>query len=262
MNRLNCKGLIKKATGVVGVATLTSLIGLPGLAQVNPRPGIFNEAPYNNNATGATGELNPNPSVFNEAPYNGSTNASGSMTPGAMTPGAVPAAPASTPTNPSPTTISAAPISSLDQQFMIMAAQGNNAEIRTAQMALERSENEEVRQFAQRMIQEHTLANQQLQQIVSEYGVELPADPGPLNQAIAEQLAQLSGSEFDRAYMGAQTNAHLRTIALFQTQIQQGQEESLRQYATQLLPSVANHYEMASSMVQQYRADEPSRPIQ
>jgi putative membrane protein len=254
MNRLNCKGLIKKATGVVGAATLTSLIGLPGLAQVNPRPGIFNEAPYNNNATGTTGELNPNPSVFNEAPYNGST------APGATTPGAVPAAPASTPA--SPTTISAAPVSSLDQQFMIMAAQGNNAEIQTSQMALERSESEEVRQFAQQMIQEHTLANQQLQQIVSEYGVELPADPGPLNQAIAEQLSQLSGSEFDRAYMGAQTNAHLRTIALYQTQIQQGQEESLRQYATQLLPAVANHYEMASSMVQQYRADEPSRPIQ
>lgn len=254
MNRLTCKGLIKKATGVVGAATLTSLISLPVLAQVNPRPGIFNEAPYNNNGTGATGELNPSPSVFNEAPYNGST------TPGATTPGAVPAAPAATPA--SPTTISAAPVSSLDQQFMIMAAQGNNAEIQTSQMALERSESEEVRQFAQRMIQEHTLANQQLQQIASEYGVELPADPGPLNQAIAEQLSQLSGSEFDRAYMGAQTNAHLRTVALFQTQIQQGQEESLRQYATQLLPAVADHYEMASSMVEQYRADEPSRPIQ
>jgi putative membrane protein len=258
MNRLNCKGLIKKATGVVGAATLTSLIGLPGLAQVNPRPGIFNEAPYNNNATGATGELNPNPSVFNEAPYNGSTTP-GAATPGAITPG-VPVAPASTPA--SPTTISAAPVSSLDQQFMIMAAQGNNAEIQTSQMALERSESEEVRQFAQRMIQEHTLANQQLQQIVSEYGVELPSDPGPLNQAIAEQLSQLSGSEFDRAYMGAQTNAHLRTVALYQTQIQQGQEESLRQYATQLLPAVADHYEMASTMVQQYRADEPSRPLQ
>ncbi|MBD2067547.1 DUF4142 domain-containing protein [Leptolyngbya sp. FACHB-671] len=251
MNRLNCKDLIKRATGVVGVATLTSLIGLPGLAQVNPRPSILNEAPYNNNATGATGELNPNPGVFNEAPYNGST-----------TPGAVQASPATTPASQTPTTLSAAPVSSLDQQFMIMAAQGNNAEIQTSQLALDRSENEEVRQFAQRMIQEHTLANQQLQQIASQYGTNLPADPGPLNQAIAEQLAQLSGSEFDRAYMGAQTNAHLRTVALFQTQIQQGQEESLRQYATQLLPSVADHYEMASTMVQQYRADEPSRPLQ
>jgi putative membrane protein len=258
MNRLNCKGLIKKATGVVGAATLTSLIGLPGLAQVNPRPSILNEAPYNNNATGATGELNPNPGVFNEAPYNGST------TPRQANPGAVQASPATTPAArpTSPTTLSAAPVSNLDQQFMIMAAQGNNAEIQTSQLALDRSESEEVRQFAQQMIQEHTLANQQLQQIASEYGASLPADPGPLNQAIAEQLAQLSGAEFDRAYMGAQTNAHLRTIALFQTQIQQGQEESLRQYATQLLPSIANHYEMASTMVQQYRADEPSRPIQ
>ncbi|NJL39209.1 MAG: DUF4142 domain-containing protein [Leptolyngbyaceae cyanobacterium RM2_2_4] len=261
MKRLNCKGLIKVATGAVGAAALTSLIGLPGLAQVNPRPSIFNEAPYNNN-TGATDELNPNPSVFNEAPYNGSTTP-GSVTPGSMTPGSMPAAPTATPTRPSsPTTLSAAPVSNLDQQFILMAAQSNNAEIQTSQLALERAESEEVRQFAQQMIQEHTLANQRLQQLVSEYGVNLPADPGPLNQAIAEQLSQLSGAEFDRAYMGAQVNAHLRTIALYQTQIQQGQEESLRQYATQLLPAIAEHYEMASSMVQQYRADEPSRPLQ
>jgi putative membrane protein len=228
-----------------------------GIGTVNPRPSIFNEAPYNN--TGATGELNPSPSVFNEDPYNGSSTP-GSMTPESMTPGSMPAAP--TATSPSSPTISAAPVSNLDQQFILMAAQGNNAEIQTSQLALDRSESEEVRQFAQRMIQEHTLANQQLQQIVAEYGVTLPADPGPLNQAIAEQLSQLSGTEFDRAYMGAQANAHLRTIGLYQTQIQQGQEESLRQYATQLLPAIGQHYEMASSMVQQYRADEPSRPIQ
>ncbi len=87
------------------------------------------------------------------------------------------------------------------------------------------------------------------------------ADPGPLNAAIAEQLAPLSGEEFDRAYIGVQENAHLRTIALYQTAILQGQVPDVKSYASELLPNITNHYEMARQMTPQSR-DDAQRPLQ
>ncbi|MBE9181102.1 DUF4142 domain-containing protein [Oculatella sp. LEGE 06141] len=216
----------------------------PGQAQVNPEPGILNEAPYNQQ--GQAQQANPGPSVFNEAPYNGSG-----------TPGTAPTGATS-----SPSINAAASITALDREFALMAAQGNQAEIRTSQLALQRATSDDVRAFAQQMIQEHTQANQQLQQIASQRGINLPADPGPLNTAIEQQLAQLSGEEFDRAYMEAQTNAHMRTVALFRTQIGQGQDEGLRAYASQLLPNIEQHYQMASQMTPNYRADDILQPLQ
>lgn len=140
-------------------------------------------------------------------------------------------------------------ISSLDREFVTHAFQSNNAEIATSQLALQRSEDNAIRQYAQRMINEHTQANEVLTRYASERNIELPDEPvDPLNRAIAEQLAQLSGRQFDQAYMDVQTNAHLRAFALFQTQSGYGQEPGLRSYASQLLPNIGEHYEMAREM--------------
>lgn len=151
-------------------------------------------------------------------------------------------------------------LSALDREFIMMAAQGNNAEIQTSQLALQKSQSQEVRSFAQQMIQEHTLANQRLSQVASRYGMTLPSDPGPLNAAIAEQLAQLSGEAFDRAYMETQENAHMRAIALYRTAISQGKTPEVQSYASELLPNVTRHFEMARNMTPQERAQEPARP--
>jgi putative membrane protein len=150
-------------------------------------------------------------------------------------------------------------VSSLDREFIRMAAQGNNAEIATSQLALQKSNNQEVREYAQRMIDEHTLANQQLQPIATRYGVQLPTGVDPLSAAISERLSQLSGAEFDRAYMEAQTTAHLRTVALFQTQIAQGQAPEAKAYASTLLPNIQDHYQMANAMSNTFSAQRITR---
>ncbi|WP_088890508.1 DUF4142 domain-containing protein [Leptolyngbya ohadii] len=151
------------------------------------------------------------------------------------------------------TTQSAAP-TALDQEFIRMAAQSNNAEIATSQLALQKSSNEEVREYAERMIQEHTLANQRLQPIAARYGVQLPTGVDPLSAAISQRLSQLSGQEFDRGYMQAQASAHMRTVALFQTQIAQGQAPEAKAYASALLPNVQDHYQMANAMSNTFSA--------
>lgn len=80
-------------------------------------------------------------------------------------------------------------VSALDREFVTHAFQSNNAEIATSQLALQRSEDTMVRQYAQRMLNEHTSANEVLTRYASERNIELPDEPvDSLNRAIAQQL--------------------------------------------------------------------------
>jgi putative membrane protein len=248
---MNRTRLIKKATGLVSVAALASVISFPGLAQVNPRPSIFEEPRYDGIPGGATPiapsstpsleGTNPRPSIFNEPRYDG-------------IPGTAPA------TAPLSST-SMTQISSLDREFMRMAAHSDQFEIQSSQLALQKSSNPEVRAYAQMMIQEHTQSSQQLSQIAAQMGYTLPTEPSEFQQAVIEQLAQLSGAEFDRAYMEAQANGHDQTAAIYRTEIGQGQAPALKTFAAQILPIVEEHYQVASSMVPSF-AQDTRRPVQ
>ncbi|MBD2260093.1 DUF4142 domain-containing protein [Pseudanabaena sp. FACHB-2040] len=236
----------KRTTAFLGAVALTSLISLPAVAQMN-QP----------NTPGAGQTPQTVPGQQQQRP--GGVNQPGNVNQPGRLPGQQPGNVNQPGTQQSPQVRpgqqqQAAAISSLDREFIIMAAQGNNAEIQTSQLALQRSQDQQVRSFAQQMIEEHTQANERLATIARQYGVNLPADPGPLNTAIAQELASLSGANFDRAYMEAQENAHLRTIGLYRTVIQQGRTPDVQSYASTLLPNIDGHYQMANQMVNQFRA--------
>lgn len=160
---------------------------------------------------------------------------------------AIPTAPGRT-TPTAPNSRSTTSVSSLDQEFLKMAANSDQFEIRTSQLALEKTSNPEVRQYAQKMIQEHTESTQQLTQLAAKKGTTLPTTPNAFQQAVIEQLIPLTGAQFDRAYLAAQTNGHMLTVAVYQTEVGQGKDSDIQSFANKLLPTVAGHYQMASQM--------------
>lgn len=140
-------------------------------------------------------------------------------------------------------------LSSSDRLFMERAAQGNMAEIRLSQLALQRASSDEVKQYAQQMIDQHTQANNQLMQLARQKNVTLPRQLDAQHQQIERQLQRLSGASFDQAYMRAMVNDHAQTTALFQRQTEQGKDRDVVAFASQLLPAIQQHYAMANSMV-------------
>jgi putative membrane protein len=140
-------------------------------------------------------------------------------------------------------------VSALDRQFVIDAAQGGMAEVQLGQLALERSRNPEVKQFARQMIQEHTRANERLMRLATQKGITPPTTPGPKYEASMSRLMQLSGESFDQAYMNeAGVNAHMESAAVYQRQAGLGQDPDLKAFAATILPRVQGHLEMASEM--------------
>ena len=142
-----------------------------------------------------------------------------------------------------------ATLSPLDRQFIIDAAQGGMAEVSLGQMASQRATSAAVKQYAQRMVQEHTQANAELLRLASQKGVTPPRDMGPKYRAAMDRLMQLPRASFDQAYMSeAGINGHLESLAVYQRQAQLGQDPDLKAFAAKTVPIVQNHLQVAGNL--------------
>lgn len=139
-------------------------------------------------------------------------------------------------------------LSALDRQFIIEAAQGGLAEVSLGQLATQRATNATVRQFGQRMVAEHTRANQELVRLAAQKGVVPPQNLGKYT-AVTQRLSQLSGDSFDRAYLNeAGINAHMESEVVYRRQVQLGQDRDLQAFAAKTLPVVQMHLQMAQNL--------------
>lgn len=132
-----------------------------------------------------------------------------------------------------------------DSKFAMEAAMGSLAEIAAGRLATEKGASEDVKQFGQRMIDDHTKANDELMQIVSGKGLTLPTAPDPKHQSHMAKLSGLSGDRFDREYIKMMVSDHKKTVALFQREADRGADAELKGFASRTLPVIQEHLRMA-----------------
>ena len=106
----------------------------------------------------------------------------------------------------------------------------------------------EARQFAQRMVNDHSKANGQLKEIAAAANIPLPETPDAEDQAMRERLEKLQENAFDRDYIRGQITAHQETVQLFEYEIGSGQDAQLKNFASQMLPVLMRHLEMAQQI--------------
>jgi putative membrane protein len=139
----------------------------------------------------------------------------------------------------------AATMGSVDRTFAKKAAQGGMAEVQAARIALQRGIDGGVRTFAQRMYDDHTRANRELQRVAMRQGIALPAHTDLSHQMALERLSSLSGSRFDKVYINDQVKDHVATVALFRREAEFGRNTALRQFAAKTLPTLQSHTRMS-----------------
>jgi putative membrane protein len=76
----------------------------------------------------------------------------------------------------------------------------------------------------------------------------LPNTPDAEDQAMRERLDKAQGDGFDRDYIRGQITAHQETVQLFEHEIGSGQDTRLKTFASQTLPVIMRHLEMAQSI--------------
>ena len=114
-------------------------------------------------------------------------------------------------------------------------------EVRLGELAQQRAAREEVKQFGQRMVEDHGKANDQLMQIAQGKGIELPQEMSKDAQQLHDELQQKSGAEFDQAYMDEMVSDHEKDIEEFREYVEKGQDPDLTSFAEQTLPVLEQH---------------------
>ena len=138
---------------------------------------------------------------------------------------------------------------SADAKFMMTAAAGGMAEVELGRLAVERASSDAVKQYAQRMIDDHTKANQDLMQVASSKGVTLPAGPDAKHLALMERLRGMTGAAFDSTYIKeAGVKDHQNMEKLFRNETIKGKDADVMAFASRTLPAVQEHLRMAREM--------------
>jgi putative membrane protein len=138
-------------------------------------------------------------------------------------------------------------LSSTDKHFIEKAAQGGIAEVQLAQLAQQKGESDTVKQFAQKMIDDHTPNNQQLVALATKLGDVPPTEPNAMQQKMMTHLQGLEGAKFDRAYITGQIKAHTAMLKLFQEEAKAGENEQVKAFAEQTVPVIQQHLSMAEA---------------
>ena len=142
-----------------------------------------------------------------------------------------------------------ATVSSSDRKFAMTAAMGGMAEVETARMALTKASSDAVKQYAQKMIDDHTAANTELMSIASSKGITLPAAPDAKHRAMMAKMEKLSGEAFDREYvMMAGHKDHQKMEKLFRDESTRGRDADLKAFAAKTLPVVQEHLRLAREL--------------
>jgi len=132
-----------------------------------------------------------------------------------------------------------------DSSFVRKAAQGNYDEVQLGKLAQDKGTNPAVKDFGQRMVTDHTKANDNLKPIAEKDKITMPSNMDAKDQALYNRLSKLSGSQFDRAYMSNMVKDHQSDIAEFQKESSRAKNPDVRSYASSTLPTLQEHLRLA-----------------
>ena len=134
-----------------------------------------------------------------------------------------------------------------DNSFVMKAAEGGTAEVQMAQLAQSKTTNQAVKDLANKLIADHTKANDNLKPIATKDNITWPTGMSAKEQAEYNKLQALSGAEFDRAYVNNEIKDHKQDISEFQKEADHGTNPEVKSWAAQNLPALQEHLRMAQN---------------
>jgi putative membrane protein len=133
------------------------------------------------------------------------------------------------------------------ETFVKTAAQDGMTEIALAKLALQKSSNNDVKQFAQKMQQDHEQADEELSSIAKSKGLTLPPRLDAKHEAMVKTMTAKSGAAFDSAYAEHMAKAHAKAVALFQS-ASRSSDPDLAAFAKKTLPTLEEHKQLADNL--------------
>ena len=133
------------------------------------------------------------------------------------------------------------------RNFVHEAAIGGMTEVKLGNLAQQQASNEQVKQFGARMVKDHSKANDELKQVASRKGIEIPTELDSKHQKDVNGLQKKQGADFDRAYMDHMVKDHKKDVSEFKKEANSGKDPDVKAFAAKTLPTLQEHLQMAES---------------
>lgn len=138
-----------------------------------------------------------------------------------------------------------------DQAFVAKALEGGMAEVQLGQLAQEKSQSNDVKQFAQKMVSDHSqMGEKWFKPVAKQMGVSVPKGPSKKDKKLIEKLQGLSGQEFDTEYIQAMVKDHKDDLKEFKNEAQMAQDPNVKQIAQQGSTVIQQHLQLIEQIAQ------------
>lgn len=145
-----------------------------------------------------------------------------------------------------------------DARHMRDMAQANMAEIEAGKLALQKAQSDEVKKYAQQMVDDHTKMLDEMKQLAQAKGVDLPTAPDRKHQRLMKKLESASGEDFDRAYMSAMVRDHRDALKVAQRTAKSAKDSELKSSAQKAAPEIQDHLKMAQEIEKTEKSEKRS----
>lgn len=139
-----------------------------------------------------------------------------------------------------------------DQAFVSKALQGGDAEVQLGQLAQQKSQSNDVKDFGQKMVQDHTQMGEQMKPIAQQLGVKEPKGLSKKDKQLVAKLQGLNGTQFDDVYIQAMVKDHKKDLSEFKQEADMTQNPNLKQAAQQDAQVISQHLEMIQQIAQSH----------
>jgi putative membrane protein len=133
------------------------------------------------------------------------------------------------------------PLAAKDREFLTKAAQGGMLEVSVGRIASRNAASPEVKAFGDRMVSEHSAANDELKALATSKGATVPTELDKDHQAMVDKLSKLSGPKLDKAYVGDMVEDHEDDVKEFREAAKELKDPELRAWAAKELPILESH---------------------
>ena len=137
------------------------------------------------------------------------------------------------------------PVSSTDQEFMLNTAKAGMAEVELGKLAVQNAASDQVKQFGQKMVDDHSKKNDELKALAASKNVVLPSEFDAQDVAMRDKMAATKGEAFDREYMTMMIAGHRKVVDSFRAEAASGQDADLKAWVAKTLPGVEEHLKLA-----------------
>jgi putative membrane protein len=173
--------------------------------------------------------------------------------PGGMQQPTSPSAQSAAGTSPTATDTTSNPQAADDRDFVRKALEGGEAEVQLGQLAAQKAQSDDVKQFAQKMVQDHSqIGDQVIKPLAKQMGVSEPKQLSKKDRSVMASLDKLSGAQFDQEYIKAMIKDHKQDLKDFKGEAEMSQDPNVKKAAQEGENLISQHLQMIQQIAQKH----------